>query len=78
MQYLFTITSLGPALLSNGSNIGYADNRNSSINLIIDNTNIIDRYKNFNIFLLKEALKIYERKPTLNKGLKGFKELQLF
>ena len=34
---LFNITSLGPALFSNDSNTGNADNRNSRINLVIDN-----------------------------------------
>ena len=78
VQYLLNITSLGPALFSNDSNIENADNRNSRINLAIDNTFIIDRYKNFNILLFKEALKINERKPTLKKGLKASNELQLF
>ena len=45
--YLLNITRLGPALFSN--DIGNADNRNSRTNLVIDNTNIIDRYNNFNI-----------------------------
>ena len=78
VQYLLNITSLGPALFSNVSNIGNADNKNSRINLVIDNTIIIARYKNFNILLFKETLKINERKPTLNKGLKTSMELQLF
>ena len=62
MQYLLNITSLGPALFSSDSNIGNADNRNSCINFVIDNTNLIDCYKNFNILLFKEALKIKETK----------------
>ena len=74
VQYLLNITSLGPALFSNDNNIGSADNRSSRINLVIDNTNIIDRYKNFNILLFKEALKINKRNPTLNTGLKASKE----
>ena len=49
VQYLLIITSLGPALFSNDSNIGNADNRNSRIILVIDNTIIIDRCKNFDI-----------------------------
>ena len=49
VQYLLNITSLGPALFSNDSNIGNADNRNSRIILVINNTIIIDRCKNFNI-----------------------------
>ena len=78
VPYLLNITSLGPALFSNDSNIKNADNRNSRINLAIDNTIIIDCYKNFNMLLFKEALKINERKPTLNKSLKASNELQLF
>ena len=57
-RYVLNITSLGPALFSNESSLGNADNRNSHINLVIDNTNIIDRYKNLNILLFKETLKI--------------------
>ena len=78
VQYLLNIISLGLALFSNDNNIGRADNRNSRINLVIDNTNIIDHHKNFNILLFKEAMKIHERKSTLNTGLKASKELQLF
>ena len=65
-------------MFSNDSNIENADNRNSRINLVIDNTKITDHYKNFNILLFKQALKINERKPILNTGLKASKELQLF
>ena len=78
VQYLLNITSLSPALFSNDNSIGSADNRNSCINLFIDNTNIIDHYKNFNILLFKEALKMNKRKPTLKTDLKEYKELQLF
>ena len=78
VQYLLNIASLGPALFLNDSDIVNADNRNSRINLVIDNTIIIDRYKNVKILLFKEALKINERKPTLNKRLKSSNELQFF
>ena len=78
MQYLLNISSLVPALFWNDNNIGNNDNRNSGINLVTDNTNITDRYKYFNILLFQEALKINERKPILNTGLKASKELQLF
>ena len=57
---LFNITSLGPVLFSNDNNIDNADNRNSRINSVIDNTTIFDRYRNFNILLFKEALEINE------------------
>ena len=75
---LFNITSLGPVLFSNDNNIDNADNRNSRINSVIDNTNVFDRYRNFNILLFKEALEINEWKPTLNTTLKESKELQFF
>ena len=57
---LFNITRLGPVLFSNDNNTDNADNRNSRINSVIDNTNIFDRYRNFNILLFKEALEINE------------------
>ena len=78
VQYLLNISNLGPALSSNDNNNENADNRNSCINLVIDNTNIIGRYESLNILLLKEALKINETKPILNIGLKASKELELF
>ena len=65
-------------MFSDDDNIGSNGNRNTCINLVIDTTKIIDRYKNFNILLFKEAKEINEIKPTLNTGLKVFKELQLF
>ena len=78
MQYLLNTTNLCAALFLNDNNNENADNRNSQINLVIDNTNIIGRYESLNILLLKEALKINERKPNLNIGLKASKELELF
>ena len=54
------------------------DLRTTRINLVQDSTEIIDRRKNWNILLFKEALKIKELKPTFNSGLKESKELQLF
>ena len=41
------------------------------------NTRIIDRYKNWNIFLFKEVIKIKEKKLIFNTGLKESKVLQL-
>ena len=90
VKFLLNINSLGLALFLNDSNIGNADNRNSRINLVIDitedvkelssnildSTNIIFSYKKFNILLFKEALKINERKPTLNTRLKVSKKFQ--
>ena len=48
------------------------------INLVQTNTIFIERHKNWNVLLIKEAIKIKEIKPTLNSGLKASKELQLF
>ena len=76
LQYLLNITGVGSALFSNDSSVGSADNRNSHVNWVIDNTNIIDGYKHFNILLFEEELEINERKPTLNTG--ASKELQFF
>ena len=51
------------------------DSRTACINLVQDNFEIIDRHKNWNILLLKEALKIKELNPIMNSGLKASKEL---
>ena len=74
-EYLLNITSLGPSLFLNDNNIVRADNRNSHVNLVIDNTNITDHHKNFKILFFEGAIKVNERKPTLNTGLKASKEL---
>ena len=58
VQHLLDITSLVPALFSYDNNIGSTDNRNSCINLVIDNTKIIDRYKKINIPFFKEKMKL--------------------
>ena len=48
------------------------------ITLVQMNIRVIDRHKNWNVLLFKEAIKIKEIKPTLNTGLEASKELQLF
>ena len=74
---MFNIAKLSPSLFSN-STVDYVhDPRTSRINLVQINTRVIDRHKNSNIFLFKEVIKIKEKKPILNTGLKVFKELQL-
>ena len=50
----------------------------SSINLVQINTRIIDRHENWNIIFLKKAVKMKEKKPILNTGLKASKKLQLY
>ena len=54
------------------------DLRTCGINLVQINIRIIDRHKNGNILLFKWAIKMKEKKPILNTGLKASKELQLF
>ena len=66
-------TSSGPI-----QNSDKFDLRTECINLVQDKTEIINRHRNWNIILFKEALKIKELNPILNSGLKASKELQLF
>ena len=59
----------------------FLDNFNAreiKINLVKENTCIIDRSDNWNYLLLKEALHIKRNKPALNTGLKASKEFVLF
>ena len=60
-QNLHNISSLGSALFLEDNNIGNTDNRNWRINLIFDNTKIIDHYE---IFTRMEWTKQYcEKSP---------------
>ena len=73
---MFNIAKLTPSLFSDSDDVH--DPRTSHINLVQMNTRIIDRHKNWNILLFTGAIKIKEKKPILNTGLKAPKELQLF
>ena len=75
---MFEICKLTPSVLTNNIIDDELDLRSRSINLLQINSRIIDRHKNWNVLLFKEAIKIKEIKPTLNTGLKASKELQLF
>ena len=77
-QRMFEIGKSTPSLLTNNIIDDEFDLRSSRINLVQMNTRIIDRRKNWNVLLFKEAINIKEIKPTLNTGLKASKELQLF
>ena len=75
VQHLFDIASLHSSLFMSSAPIQNSDKfdlRTTRINLVQDNTEIIDRHKNWNILLFKEALKIKELNPILNSGLKSF------
>ena len=54
------------------------DRKTFSVNIAKENTCIIDKARQWDILLFKEALKIKEKCPTLNSGLKASKELKLF
>ena len=75
---MFEIGKLYPSLFINNIIDDEFDLKSSCVNLVRMNTRIIDRHKNWNILLFKEAIKMKEIKPTLNTGLKASKELQLF
>ena len=48
------------------------------VDLVVNNTKVIDSARNWNLLLYKEALYIRRRKCVLNNSLKASKELQLF
>ena len=77
---ILCIYNMSPSLFSDTwfSDAGSDNHRTLRIELVQNNTTIIDRHNNWNILLFKEALKIKELKPCLNSGLKAPKELQLF
>ena len=81
VQHLFEIASLYLSLFTSSApiqNSGKFDLRTRRIYLVHGDTEIIDRHKNWNILLFKEARKIKELNPILNSGLNASKELQLF
>ena len=80
VQHSFDIVSLHSSLFLSSASIQNSDkfDLRTCINLVQDNTEIIDKHKNWNILLFKEVLKTKELNPILNSGLKASKELQLF
>ena len=63
IQHMFNITKLAPSLFSYSITDDVQDLRTSRINLVQMNIRIIDRHKNWNILLFKEANK-NQRKET--------------
>ena len=61
VQRMFDIGKLAPSLFTNNLIDHELDLRSTGINLVQMNTQIIDRHKNLNILLFKEAIKI--KKP---------------
>ena len=66
---MFDIGKLAPSLFTNNLIDHELDLRSTRINLAQMNNQIIDRHKNWNILLFKEAIKIKEIKPSLNIGI---------
>ena len=54
------------------------DRKTFCVNAVKENTCIIDKARQWDILIFKEGLKIKEKCPTLNSGLKASKELKLF
>ena len=63
VQHMFNITKLTPSLFSDSITDDVQDLRTSRINLVQINIRIVDRHKNCNILLFKEAIK-NQRKET--------------
>ena len=76
VQHLFDIASLHSSLFTSSARIQNSekfDLRTARINLVQDNTELIDRHRNCNILWLKEALKIRVKFWTLDwKPLKSY------
>ena len=62
VQHMFNIAKLTPLLFSDSLVNEVHDRRTSHINLVQMNKRIIDRLKNWNILLFKEAIKILKKR----------------
>ena len=82
---MFSIVKLTPSVFSDSivddcwwrtgsKNVPYKFSANEHKN----NWSSLSIFKNWNILLFKEAIKIKEKKPILNTGFKTSKKLQLF
>ena len=54
------------------------DDKELQINTVQSNTKVISRAENWQTLAFKESLKIKEKKPSLNNGIKAAKDLCLF
>ena len=69
VEHLFSINSL----ILNGVN-----RHEFRLNLVRQNTRIIDKSNNWKVLFFKEAYHIREKCPILNNGVKASREMQLF
>ena len=63
---MFETGKVTTSLLTNNIIDAEFDLKSSHVNLVQINTRIIDRHKNWNVYLFKETIKIKEIKPTLS------------
>ena len=70
VNYLVDLLSIN----NNGAEREKIDRKTFSVNIVKENTCIIDEARQREIFLFKEALKTKEKCPTLNSGLKESRE----
>ena len=74
MTYLVDLSKI----INNSAERIKSDRKTFSVNVVKENTCIIDKARQWEILIFKEPLKIKEKCPTLNSGLKASKELKLF
>lgn len=58
MEYIMELISINILLVNDNIHDEPVDIKSSQINLVQNNTHVIDGHKNWNILLLKEAIKI--------------------
>ena len=73
MSYLVELLNIN----NNSAEREKFDRKTFSVNIVKESTCIIDKARQWDILLFKEALKIKEKCPTLNSGFKLSKELKL-
>ena len=74
MSYLVDLLNIN----DNSAERESVDRKIFSVNIVKESTCIMDKPRQWDILLFKEALKIKEKNKTLNSGLKASKELKLF
>ena len=78
VHHINAICNIDDSLFHGNCSESNIDDRQFSISIVQRNTTVIDRNKNWNVLLIKEALNIRQKHPLLNSGLKASKELELF
>ena len=74
MSYLVDLLNIN----NNSAECEKFDRKIFTVNIVKENTCIIDKARQWDILLFKEVLKIKEKCSILNSGLKASKVLKLF